>query len=160
MLLARAGKHAACGLAVVAALSLLSGCATAGRVTRVVVDHHVGMFMHAKDVLSGEASARAERIAALREKLKDSRAAIDSEVDPESPERSVELLRRHIELQDALLAELEAKHGHGGGHHSASSSSQSSSPSDSGGASRDGHSGHGKPASGAAPDAASDPGES
>lgn len=91
----------------------VSACTTTKRVSQLVIDHHVGMVRGAVDVVTGKAEERAERIAKLRADLEASRAALAAEEDPA---RVLDLLKAHVQIQDALLAEL--LHGHRGmGHH-------------------------------------------
>jgi hypothetical protein len=82
---------------------VLGACTTTRRATQLVVDHHLGMARGAMDILSGEAEAREQRVTKLSEELEASRQAIAEEQDQE---RLVNLLRQHMTLQDALLAEL------------------------------------------------------
>ena len=89
---------------------VLGACTTTRRAARLVVDHHVGMARGAMDILSGAAEAREQRVTKLSEELEASRQAIAEEQDQE---RLVNLLRQHLTLQDALLAELlPAQHHH------------------------------------------------
>ncbi len=93
----------------VGALVVVHGCTTTKRTAQLVVDHHVGMVRGAVDIVTGEAEAREKRLAQLRTKLEESRAALSAEQDPQ---RSLELLKQHIVLQDALIAELLHAQGH------------------------------------------------
>jgi len=76
----------------------------------------VGMARSAVELVTGEAEAREERIAKLRADLEASRQALEAERDAN---HQVSLLERHVALQDAMIAELEAApgHTHGGGGH-------------------------------------------
>ncbi len=104
----------------------LSGCTTAKRAAHLVVDHHVGMAQGAADIMSGEAEAREQRLAKLRADLEASQSALALEQDQG---RLVELLKQHVALQDALVAEILPVHGgHGhqcGGHQQGHAESQS-----------------------------------
>jgi hypothetical protein len=97
------------GLSVVLIPVWLAGCATTERAVRLVVDHHVGMARGAMDVLSGEAEAREQRIAKLQVALSATRTALAAEQDQN---RMLELLKQHVSLQDALIAELAPAGGH------------------------------------------------
>ena len=93
-----------------------TGCTTTRRAANLVIEHHVGMARSAVELVTGEAEAREGRIAKLRADLEESRQALEAERDAN---RQVSLLERHVALQDAMIAELEAApgHTHGGGGH-------------------------------------------
>lgn len=97
------------GLSAVLVPVWLAGCATTERAVRLVVDHHVGMARGAMDVLSGEAEAREQRVARLQADLSANRTALAAEQDQN---RVLELLKQHVSLQDALIAELAPAGGH------------------------------------------------
>ncbi|MFI5396024.1 MAG: hypothetical protein ACHQ9S_10865 [Candidatus Binatia bacterium] len=109
----RAGRRI--GIVVsVAVAAALGACTTTERAARLVIDHHLGMAQGAIDIMSGEAEAREQRVAKLQADLEASRLAVATEQDQD---RLVELLKQHVVLQDALVAELKQGHGqHGGGH--------------------------------------------
>lgn len=94
------------------ALTVTSGCATSQRAAQFVVDHHIGMARGALDIISGEAEAREQRVAKLRAEIDANSTALAAEQDRD---RLVDLLRQHVALQDALLAELLQGNGHHGG---------------------------------------------
>lgn len=98
----------------------LAGCTTTERAARMVVDHHVGMVQGAWDIMNGEAEAREQRVAKLQADLETSRAAISAEPDQT---RLLDLLKQHVVLQDALVAELMQGHGHHGAHQQAKAQS-------------------------------------
>jgi hypothetical protein len=99
--------------AVVGALAF-AACTTTERAARLVIDHHVGMAQGAMDIMSGKAEEREQRVEKLQADLDSNRVALNAEQDQG---RLVELLKQHVVLQDALVAELMQGHGqHGGGH--------------------------------------------
>ena len=98
------------------ALTVTSGCATSKRAAQLVVDHHLGMARGALDIINGEAEAREQRVAKLRAEIDANGAALAAEQDRD---RLVDLLRQHVALQDALVAELLQGHGHHGSHQQA-----------------------------------------
>lgn len=103
-------------VALFVAFAAWSGCTTTERAARMVVDHHIGMVQGAVDIMNGEAEAREQRVAKLQADLERSRAALTAEQDQT---QLVELLRQHLVLQDALVAELMQGHGAHGGHRQA-----------------------------------------
>jgi len=98
------------------ALTVSSACATSKRAAQLVVDHHVGMARSALDIISGEAEMREQRVARLRAEIDANSTALAAEQDRD---RLVDLLKQHVALQDALLAELLQGNGHHGGHQQA-----------------------------------------
>ena len=88
---------------------VVGGCTTTKRDVDLVVDHHVGMARGAIDIMSGEAEAREQRVAKLRADLEASQTALAAEQDQG---RLIELLKQHVALQDALIADLLQGHGH------------------------------------------------
>lgn len=98
------------------ALTVTSGCATSRRAAQLVVDHHIGMARSALDIINGEAEAREQRVAELRAEIDANSTALAAEQDRD---RLVDLLKQHVALQDALVAELLQRHGHHGGHQQA-----------------------------------------
>lgn len=101
-------------LGVLLALVLaLGACTTTKRTAQLVIDHHVGMARGAWDIVSGKAEEREQRMAKLQVDLEQSRTALATETDPSS---QLELLKQHVVLQDALIAELlQQGHAHHGG---------------------------------------------
>lgn len=95
------------------ALTVTSGCATSKRAAQLVVDHHVGMARGALDIINGEAEAREQRVARLRAEIDANSTALAAEQDRD---RLVDLLKQHVALQDAVVAELLQGSGHHGGH--------------------------------------------
>ena len=93
------------------ASAMVAGCATTERAAQLVVDHHIGMARAAIDVLSGEAEARQQRIGHLQAEMKAGGDAIATEQDPT---RLIELLKRQVAWQGALIAELQHAGGHSG----------------------------------------------
>ncbi len=67
------------------------------------------MAREAMDLMSGEAEAREQRIAQLRRELDPNQAVLAAENDQD---HLIELLKHHVALQDALIAELRQGHGH------------------------------------------------
>lgn len=98
------------------ALTGTSGCATSQRAAQLVVDHHIGMARGALDIINGEAEAREQRVARLRAEIDANRTELAAEQDRD---RLVDLLKQHVTLQDALVAELLQGIGHHGGHQQA-----------------------------------------
>jgi hypothetical protein len=98
------------------ALTVTSGCATSKRAAQLVVDHHIGMARSALDIINGEAEAREQRVAKLRAEIDANSTALAAEQDRD---RLVDLLKQHVTLQDALVAELLQGNGHHGGHQQA-----------------------------------------
>lgn len=94
---------------------------------QLVAEHHVGMARGTVDIINGEAAATEKRVAKLQRKLLESRATLAAEQDPQ---RSLELLKQHVALQDALLAELLQAHGH---HHGSQHGNSGDSTEDEGG---------------------------
>ncbi len=99
-------------LTLAALASALPGCATAGRTTDLVVEHHVGMVRGAVDIISGAAQQREKRLSELLDERDKSRERLQAESDPA---RLAERLREHVAIQDEIITELMAG-GHGGHH--------------------------------------------
>ena len=110
------------GIVAVTTVLALGGCTTTKRAAQLVIDHHVGMAQGAIDIMTGKAEEREQRVASLRRELGDNATALAAESDQS---RQLELLKQHVVLQDALIAELMQGHGgHGGGHQQASAESK------------------------------------
>lgn len=116
------------GLLIALAVAL-GACTTTKRAAQLVVDHHVGMARGALDIVSGKAEEREQRVAKLRADLDASGSALAAE---QEQARLVELLKQHVALQDALVAELLQAHGHhhdGGHQHTQAETTQAESQS-------------------------------
>ena len=101
--------------ATLAVVATLGACTTTKRAAQLVIDHHVGMVRGGWDIVSGKAEEREQRMAKLQADIAQSQTELASESDPT---RQLELLKQHVALQDALIAELlEQGHSHHGGGH-------------------------------------------
>jgi hypothetical protein len=109
------------GLAAMALAVGVLGCTTTKRAAQLVIDHHLGMARGAIDILNGKAEEREQHLAQLQSDLAANNATLASEADQG---RQLELLREHVALQDALIAELmQSGHGHDMGAHQHSGAS-------------------------------------
>jgi len=97
--------------AAVAGAVAVTACTTTKRAARLVIDHHVGMAQGAMDIVTGKAEERAQRLATLQAALEANRTALAAE---QNPARVLDLLKTHVQIQDALIADL--LQGHHGGH--------------------------------------------